>query len=89
MERTVWAWMPVAASVLLWIGAVACAAQSAVLPQTVSPVVNRAQFALFHSLGYPAQELAQLRPPGEVVPVDTSRPKFLPSVGHGPPPTTR
>ena len=26
---------------------------------------NRAQFELFHALGYPARELAQLRPPGE------------------------
>jgi hypothetical protein len=50
---------------------------------------NRAQFALFHSLGYPARELAQLRPPGEIQPVDTSRPGYLPPVGNGPPPTTR
>ena len=50
---------------------------------------NRAQFELFHALGYPAQELAQLRPPGEVVPVDTTRPVYLPPVGNGPPPATR
>ncbi|MFI5455051.1 MAG: hypothetical protein ACHRXM_06330, partial [Isosphaerales bacterium] len=50
---------------------------------------NRAQFELFHALGYPAQELAQLRPPGEVVPVDTTRPSYLPPVGNGPPPATR
>ena len=50
---------------------------------------NRAQFELFHALGYPAQELAQLRPPGEVVPVDTTRPAYLPPVGNGPPPATR
>ena len=50
---------------------------------------NRAQFALFHSLGYPARELAQLRPPGEVQPVDTTRPSYLPPVGNGPPPATR
>lgn len=50
---------------------------------------NRSQFALFHALGYPAAELAQVRPPGEVVPVDTSRPGYLPPVMNGPPPATR
>ena len=50
---------------------------------------NRAQFELFHALGYPARELAELRPPGETLPVDTSRPAFLPPVGNGPPPATR
>ena len=50
---------------------------------------NRAQFELFHALGYPAQELASLRPPGEVLPVDTARPPYLPPVGNGPPPATR
>ena len=50
---------------------------------------NRAQFDLFHALGYPAQELANLRPPGELQPVDTTRPPFLPPVGKGPPPATR
>jgi len=50
---------------------------------------NRAQFELFHSLGYPAQELAVSRPPGDVLPVDTSRPAYLPAVGTGPPPATR
>jgi outer membrane protein TolC len=50
---------------------------------------NRAQFELFHALGYPAREVAQFRPPGEVVPVDTSRPAYLPPVGDGPPPATR
>ena len=50
---------------------------------------NRAQFELFHALGYPARELAQLRPPGEVVPVNTARPAYLPPVGNGPPPATR
>jgi hypothetical protein len=49
---------------------------------------NRAQFDLFHSLGYPAQELSRLRPAGEVQPVDTERPPFLPPVGNGPPPAT-
>ena len=50
---------------------------------------NRAQFELFHALGYPARELTQRRPPGEVQPVETARPPFLPPVGHGPPPATR
>ncbi len=50
---------------------------------------NRAQFELFHALGYPARELAIERPPGDVQPVDTSRPDFLPPVGNGPPPATR
>ena len=35
------------------------------------------------------RELAQLRPPGEPLPVDTERPAFLPPVGNGPPPATR
>jgi outer membrane protein TolC len=50
---------------------------------------NRAQFELFHALGYPASELALLRPPGEVTPVNTERPGYLPPVGNGPPPATR
>jgi hypothetical protein len=50
---------------------------------------NRAQFELFHALGYPARELAGLRPPGEIMPVDLSRPDYLPPVGNGPPPATR
>jgi outer membrane protein TolC len=50
---------------------------------------NRAQFELFHAVGYPARELAGLKPIGEVLPVDTSRPAFLPQVGNGPPPATR
>jgi hypothetical protein len=50
---------------------------------------NTAQFQLFHALGYPAQDIEFLRPPGEVVPVDTSRPGYLPPVGTGPPPATR
>jgi outer membrane protein TolC len=50
---------------------------------------NRAQFELFHSLGYPAREVTALRPPGQVISVDTSRPAFLPAVGVGPPPATR
>lgn len=50
---------------------------------------NRAQFEMFHALGYPARELAILRSPGAVQPVDTSRPESLPPVGHGAPPATR
>jgi outer membrane protein TolC len=50
---------------------------------------NRAQFELFHAMGYPARELAELRPPGEVLPVDLARPTYLPPVGNGPPPATR
>lgn len=50
---------------------------------------NRAQFELFHAMGYPAQELTVLRTPGQPMPVDTSRPAFLPPVGNGPPPATR
>jgi outer membrane protein TolC len=50
---------------------------------------NTAQFELFHALGYPARDVAKLRSPGEVVPVDTSRPAYLPPVGTGPPPATR
>ncbi len=50
---------------------------------------NRAQFELFHALGYPARELAHFRPTGEAVPVNTTRPPYLPPVGNGPPPATR
>jgi outer membrane protein TolC len=50
---------------------------------------NIAQFELFHALGYPAAELTTTRPPGQVIPVDTSRPAYLPPVGTGPPPATR
>jgi hypothetical protein len=50
---------------------------------------NRAQFELFHALGYPAQELACARPPGDALPVETERPAYLPVVGTGPPPATR
>jgi outer membrane protein TolC len=35
---------------------------------------NRSQFGLFRALGYPALELAYLRPPGDLAPVDTDRP---------------
>ncbi|HEY7156568.1 MAG TPA: hypothetical protein VH575_21550 [Gemmataceae bacterium] len=50
---------------------------------------NIAEFQLFHDLGYPAQEISKLRLPGEVLPVNTSRPGYLPPVGTGPPPATR
>ncbi|WP_165223835.1 TolC family protein [Aquisphaera insulae] len=50
---------------------------------------NRAQFAMFHALGYPAREVAELRLPGEPIPVETSRPGYLPPVGNGPPPASR
>lgn len=50
---------------------------------------NRAQFQLYHALGFPAGELAYQNPPGDDMPVDTERPGFLPPVGVGPPPATR
>ncbi len=50
---------------------------------------NRSQFEMFHALGYPAREVAALRPAGPAIPVDTNRPAFLPPVGNGPPPATR
>ncbi len=50
---------------------------------------NIAQFQLFHALGYPAREISYVRNVGEVVPVDTTRPTYLPPVGTGPPPPTR
>ncbi len=50
---------------------------------------NRAQFELFHALGYPANEIAALRPTGQVLPVNINRPSYLPPVGNGPPPATR
>jgi hypothetical protein len=50
---------------------------------------NRAQFEVFHALGYPAREITYVRPPGDVQPVDTTRPEYLPPVGNGPPPATR
>jgi hypothetical protein len=50
---------------------------------------NRAQFELFHALGYPAIEVEAMRGPGPVLPIDTARPGYLPPVGNGPPPATR
>ncbi len=49
---------------------------------------NRAQFRLFRAMGYPAEILACERTPGEVQPVDTSRPAPLPPV-QAPEPCTR
>jgi outer membrane protein TolC len=50
---------------------------------------NRAEFELFHALGYPAREITYIRPPGSIEPVDKARPEYLPPVGNGPPPATR
>jgi outer membrane protein TolC len=50
---------------------------------------NRAQFQVFRALGYPACEIAYFRPPGNVEPLNTERPSYLPPVGNGPPPATR
>ncbi len=50
---------------------------------------NRAEFRLYHAVGYPANEITYRRPVGAVVPVDTDRPIYLPRVGNGPPPATR
>jgi outer membrane protein TolC len=50
---------------------------------------NTSQFAMFHALGYPARDIEFLRPPGEILPVNTARPSYLPPVGSGPPPATR
>jgi outer membrane protein TolC len=50
---------------------------------------NKAQFEMYHALGYPAIDISDFNPPGEVGPVDTSRPDYLPPVGEGPPPATR
>jgi outer membrane protein TolC len=50
---------------------------------------NRAQFELFHAMGYPAQEITLRQPTGNVEPVELARPNYLPPVGNGPPPATR
>ncbi|HTU92182.1 MAG TPA: hypothetical protein VMF69_19020 [Gemmataceae bacterium] len=50
---------------------------------------NTAQFELFHALGYPAQEIEFARRPGEIMPLNTMRPGYLPVVGTGPPPPSR
>lgn len=41
---------------------------------------NRSQFRLFYALGFPAEELACRRPPGNIEPVDTYRGPALPNV---------
>lgn len=50
---------------------------------------NRAQFALYRAVGYPAAEVTLARTPGEPAPVETGRPAYLPPVGNGPPPASR
>ncbi|HWG45258.1 MAG TPA: hypothetical protein VN688_21010 [Gemmataceae bacterium] len=50
---------------------------------------NQAQFQLYHDLGYPAREVSFARSPGQVLPVNTTRPNYLPPVGTGPPPASR
>jgi hypothetical protein len=50
---------------------------------------NRAQFELFHALGYPAQDLSTADTSGRPMLIDTSRPGYLPPVGTGPPPATK
>ncbi len=50
---------------------------------------NTAQFEMFHALGYPAREISYFRSPDGILPVDTTRPGYLPPVGTGPPPPTR
>ncbi|HEY1785269.1 MAG TPA: TolC family protein, partial [Pirellulales bacterium] len=44
---------------------------------------NRAQFRLYHALGYPAGIIAERQPLGEIQPIDTSRPQPLPPVPNG------
>jgi outer membrane protein TolC len=56
--------------------------------QTVADY-NRAQFELFHALGYPAEEISALRSAGVAQGVDLSRPGYLPPVTIGPPPASR
>lgn len=50
---------------------------------------NRAQFEMFHALGYPGAEVTQRLLPGDIQPVPTQRPAYLPPVGNGPPPADR
>jgi outer membrane protein TolC len=49
---------------------------------------NRAQFDLFHALGYPARAVTELQQ-GELIEVNTERPFGLPGVFEGPPPAKR
>lgn len=46
---------------------------------------NRAQFRLFHAMGFPSEILSCMRSAGEIVPVDTTRPPLMPPV-HAPEP---
>ena len=41
---------------------------------------NRAQFELFHTLGYPARRITYVNSPGTVEPADTTRPDYLPQL---------
>ncbi len=50
---------------------------------------NRAQFELFHALGYPAQDLSTADTSGRPMLIDESRPGYLPPVTSGPPPATK
>lgn len=50
---------------------------------------NRAQFDLFHAVGYPARSVSDHQPPGAPIPVDLDRPFGLPVVGEGPPAANR
>jgi outer membrane protein TolC len=50
---------------------------------------NQAQFRLYHALGYPARELAYFRRTGPILAINTVRPRYLPTVGTGPPPPSR
>ncbi|HEX7448530.1 MAG TPA: hypothetical protein VF306_13345 [Pirellulales bacterium] len=50
---------------------------------------NQAQFRVYHALGYPARELAYFRRTGPILAINTTRPRFLPPVGTGPPPPSR
>lgn len=50
---------------------------------------NKAQFELFHALGYPARCVTELGPAGETIDVNTERPFGLPRVFEGPPPANR
>ena len=49
---------------------------------------NRAQFELFHAWATRPANSRTSGPPGDAVPVDTSRPSYLPPVGNGPPPAS-
>lgn len=50
---------------------------------------NRAQFELFHALGYPARTVSDFQATGNPISVDQDRPFGLPAVGEGPPAANR